>query len=163
MDDDRIGAPTLQEQVRDIAETHAGERGPLLPVLHDIQHQIGWIDPDAVPVVADVLNLSRAEVHGVVTFYTDFRSTPPPRVTVQLCRAEACQANGCEGIVDHARRRFGIEVGDQTEDGTVGLDEVFCLGLCGVGPAARVGERVLARLDRSALDAAVDAALEARP
>ena len=163
MDADRIGAPTLQEQVRDIAEAHAGERGPLLPVLHAIQHQIGWIDPEAVPVVAGVLNLSRAEVHGVVTYYADFRTTPPPRLEVQLCRAEACQANGCEGVVDHARQRFGIDVGAETGDGTVGLAEVFCLGLCGVGPAARVGDRLLARLDADALDAAVDDALEARP
>lgn len=163
MDADRIGAPTLQEQVRDIAEAHADERGPLLPLLHDIQQRIGWIDPEAVPVVADVLNLSPAEVHGVVTYYTDFRTTPPPRLEVRLCRAEACQANGCEGVVDHARQRLGIDVGAETGDGTVGLVEVFCLGLCGVGPAAQVGGRLLARLDGAALDAAVDAALEARP
>ncbi len=163
MDTDRDGASTLQDQVRDIAESHAHQRGPLLPVLHAIQHEIGWIDPDAVPVVADVLNLSRAEVHGVITFYTDFRSTPPPRVAVRLCRAEACQANGCEAVVDHARVRFGVDIGAETSDGTVGLGEVFCLGLCGVGPAALVGDRLLARVDGDALDAAVDAALETRP
>lgn len=154
------GNQKLRDEVRDIAEVHAGERGPLLPVLHDVQHRFGWIDPDAVPVVADVLNLSRAEVHGVITFYADFRDTPPPRVQVQLCRAEACQANGCEALVDHAQRRFGVEVGGRTDDGTVGLDEVFCLGLCGLGPAARVGDRVLARVDPDRLDATVDAALE---
>jgi len=160
VDAEHGGAGTLQEQVRDIAEVHAGERGPLLPVLHDVQHQLGWIDPEALPVIADVLNLSRADVHGVMSFYTDFRDTPPPRVTVQLCRAEACQANGCEAVVDHARRRFGIDVGGQTGDGTVGLDEVFCLGLCGVGPAALVGDRLLARIDGDRLDEAVDTALE---
>lgn len=160
MDTNDSGAPTLQEQVRDIAEVHAGERGPLLPVLHEIQQQRGWIDPAAVPVVADVLNLSRAEVHGVMTFYADFRSAPPPRLQVQLCRAEACQANGCEEVVDHARRRFGIDVGAQTDDGTIGLDEVFCLGLCGSGPSGRIGGRVVARLDGERLDTLVDDALE---
>lgn len=111
-------------------------------------------------MVAETLNLSGAEVYGVISFYPDFRDVPPPRVPVRLCRAEACQANGCETVVDHARRRFGIDIGAQTGDGTVGLDEVFCLGVCGVGPAALVGGRLVARLDGDGLDALIDEALE---
>jgi formate dehydrogenase subunit gamma len=149
--------PTLEERVRDLVELHAAQRGPLLPVLRAVQAELGWIDPAAVPVIAEGLNLSRAEVHGVATFYKDLRRSPAPATSLQLCRAEACQANGSEALVDHAEQRLGIRVGEQTADGAVGLEEVFCLGLCGLGPSVRIGDRVVARVDAARLDALLDA------
>jgi formate dehydrogenase subunit gamma len=147
----------IEARVRDIVETHLGRRGPLLEVLHDVQADLGCIDPAAVPVIADALNLSRAEVHGVITFYKDFRRSAPARTTVQVCRAEACQANGGEALVAHAQQRLGIAVGEQSVDGGVALDEVFCLGLCGLGPSVRIGDRVVARVDAARFDALLDA------
>ncbi|MGK2948846.1 MAG: NAD(P)H-dependent oxidoreductase subunit E [Acidimicrobiales bacterium] len=153
---------TLEERVRDLVEARAGQPGPLLEVLHDVQAELGWIDPAAVPVIADALNLSRAEVHGVVTFYKDLRRSPPAPTTVQVCRAEACQANGSEALVAHAEQRLGVAVGERTADGTVDLQEVFCLGLCGIGPSVRLGDQVVAHVDPAHLDALLDGEL-ARP
>jgi formate dehydrogenase subunit gamma len=150
--------PTLEERVREIVEDLARQPGPLLEVLHAVQAELGWIDPAAVPVIAEVLNLSRAEVHGVATFYRDFRRAPAAETTVQVCRAEACQANGAEALVAHAERRLGVAVGERTADGGVELQEVFCLGLCGIGPSVRLGDRVVARVDPERFDALLEAA-----
>lgn len=146
-------APPQAERVRAIAASHAGERGPLLPILHAVQQEFGYLDPAVTPVLADVLNLSIAEVHGVITFYRDFRATPPGRVTVRICRAEACQAVGADALLAHATGRLGVAVGETTPDGAVTLDEVFCLGNCALGPSIQVGTRLHGRVGPERLDA----------
>ena len=121
---------------------HAGREGPLLPILHDVQRAFGCVDAAAEARIARALNLSRAEVHGVVSFYHDFTATADPRPVVQLCRAEACKARGVEALVAAAEAAAGERVR---------LSVVYCLGLCSVGPSARVGDKVYARLDEAAL------------
>jgi len=133
----------------DILARHEGREGALLPILHDVQTAFGHVPAEAERAIAQALNLSRAEVHGVVSFYHDFTSTPDPRPCVQLCRAEACQARGVEGLVRVAETAAGDRVA---------IRAVYCLGLCAVGPAARVGDRLHARLDEAALVALVEAA-----
>jgi formate dehydrogenase subunit gamma len=144
---------SVKDRVRALVAAHRGDRGALLPILHRIQAEFGWIDPDVVPVLAVELNLSRADVHGVITFYTDFRSEPAGRTTVKLCRAEACQSVGAEKVVAHAEQVLGIKVGQTTSDGSVTLEQVFCLGNCALGPAAQINGRVVGRLDPQRLDA----------
>ena len=131
----------LAETVRRLAASHAGDRGPLMPILHDLQHELGHVPPEAVPLLARELNLSRAEVHGVVTFYRDFRDAPagPP---VRVCRGEACQAVGSEALMGQARARgAGID-----------LDHVFCLGNCALGPSVEVNGTVYGRVSPEQLD-----------
>lgn len=129
-----------------IIAAHAGREGPLLPILHDVQAAFGWVDRAAEAEIAAALNLSRAEVHGVVSFYHDFTESPDPRPCVQLCRAEACQSRGVEALVVVAEAAAGERVH---------LKSVYCLGLCSAGPAARIGDQVYARLDEAALVALV--------
>ena len=116
--------------VRAVAEQHREVRGPLLPVLHELISEFGYVDPADVPVVADVLNLSAAEVHGVVSFYHDFRTTPPPPHVVALCRGEACQAVGAQALYDDARASDRL--------GEAEVQQVFCLGNCALGPSGLV-------------------------
>lgn len=129
--------------VRAIADQHRSERGPLMPVLHEVNEDLGHIGEADVVVIADVLNLSRAEVHGVVTFYEDFRTSPPPAHRVQLCRAEACQAMGAE------------ELWRTTDAGALGadvsVDHVFCLGNCALGPSGMVDGQLHGRLSGARL------------
>lgn len=137
--------PTIEA----ICARHAGREGPLLPILHDVQAAFGCIDARSQAAIAHILNLSRAEVRGVVSFYHDFTAVADPRPVVQLCRAEACQARGVEALVDEARAAAGARVR---------LETVYCLGLCSAGPAARVGDRLHAGLDAAALRALIEAA-----
>ncbi len=146
--------------VRTLAATHRDEPGALLPILHDVCREHGWIDAAAIPVIADELNMTRADVHGVVSFYRDFRTEAPGRATVRICRAEACQANGCQSLIDHAMDRLGVPVGATTPDGAITLDEVFCLGNCALGPSVQVNDAVHGRVDAVALDALLDRAVE---
>jgi formate dehydrogenase subunit gamma len=141
------------DRVRAISGRLRDLRGPLLPVLHAVQEDLGHIDQADVPIIADVLNLSVAEVHGVVTFYRDFRRAPGGRATVRICQAEACQAVGAEALGAHARRRLGVDFGETTRDGAVTLDEVFCLGSCALGPAVQVDGRLHGRVSPARLDA----------
>ena len=138
-----------EEKLAEIIAVHSGREGLLLPILHDVQAAFGCVDPAAEVGIAHALNLSRAEVHGVVSFYHDFRAVADPRPHVQLCRAEACQARGVEALVPAAEAAAGDRVR---------LSKVYCLGLCSVGPAARVGDTVHARLDEAALVALVERA-----
>ena len=140
---------TRDERLVAICADHAALEGPLLPILHAVQAEFGCVDAGAERVIAKALNLSRAEVHGVVSFYHDFTAEADPRPAVQLCRAEACQARGVEALVSAAK----IAAGERVRLGTV-----YCLGLCSVGPAARVGDTVHARLDEAALVALVRSA-----
>jgi formate dehydrogenase subunit gamma len=133
---------TESEQLAEILTAHTGRKGPLLPILHDVQAAFGCVSSDHEAAIAKALNLSRAEVHGVVSFYHDFSAVPDPRPCIELCRAEACQARGVEGISAAAEAAAGDRVRIKT---------VYCLGLCSVGPAARVGDALHARLDEAAL------------
>lgn len=130
-----------------IASAHLAERGPLMPVLHAVLEELGHIARADVETIAAVLNLSVAEVHGVVSFYHDFRTSPPPAHTVALCRGEACQAVGAEALYDATRARAG-SLGDDVEVG-----EVFCLGNCALGPSGTVDGRLHGRLSADRLDA----------
>jgi formate dehydrogenase subunit gamma len=141
------------ELVRSIAATHSGDEGPLMVVLHDVQRQFGYIDRSWVAVIADELNLSRAEVHGVVSFYRDFRSEPAGLTTVKVCRAEACQSVGANALVDHARESLGIDLGETSADGSVTLDQVFCLGNCALGPSVQIDGVTHGRVDAARFDA----------
>ena len=133
---------TQAQRLDEILALHAKREGPLLPILIDVQAAFGCVDAAAEAHLAQALNLSRAEVHGVVSFYHDFTPAPDPRPCVQLCRAEACQANGVEAMVAAAEAAAGTRVH---------LKTVYCLGLCSVGPNARVRGQVHARLDQAAL------------
>lgn len=144
--------PTQQTAVQRIATSLKSRPGPLLEVLHGIQDELGFVPPEAVPVVAEVLNLSRAEVHGVVTFYHHFRRTPPGRHTVQICRAESCQSMGAEALVAHARQKLGVEFHQTTPDGAFSLDAVYCLGNCACSPAVMVDGDLFGRVTPERLD-----------
>jgi formate dehydrogenase subunit gamma len=126
---------------------HGTGRDTLLPLLHALQHEIGYIDDTRVPEIAAALNLSRADVHGVLTFYHDFRRKPGGRHVVKLCRAESCQARGGAAIEAAAAQRLGVAMGDIRSDGRVSLEAVYCLGLCAIGPNALVDGRPIARID----------------
>ena len=130
------------ERIGEIIAGHHRREGALLPILHDVQAEFGCVDEDAEVLIAKGLNLSRADVHGVVSFYHDFAAKPDPRPVVQVCRAEACKARGVEALVAGAEAAAGERVK---------LAAVYCLGLCSAGPAARVGDRLHARLDGPAL------------
>ena len=144
---------SVTERVRALVAAHRGDRGALLPILHRIQAEFGYVDSEVVPVLAAELNISRADVHGVITFYTDFRSEPAGRTVLKLCRAEACQSVGAERLVAHVEQVLGIKVGQTTGDGSVTLEQVFCLGNCALGPAGQLNERVQGRLTPGRLDA----------
>ena len=135
------------EDIRTAITPFLALEGPMLPMLHAIQEAFGHVPETAVPVLAETLNLGRAEVHGVISFYHDFREAPDMRPEVQLCGAEACQARGVETLVSAAEAAAGDRVR---------LSKVYCLGLCSVGPAARVGDTVHARLNQTALVALVE-------
>jgi len=137
----------------------AQEPGGLLPALHEVQELLGWIPPDAVADIATAFNLSRAEVHGVITYYHHFRSQPAGRHVVQVCRAEACQAMGADALLAHAERRLGCGVHANSADGRYTLEPAFCLGLCASSPSVRVGDRLHARLTPEKFDRVI-AALE---
>jgi formate dehydrogenase subunit gamma len=150
---------TVAEVVTDTVAALDGQRGALLPILHAIQETLGCVPREAVPVLAERLNLSRADVHGVVSFYHDFRAEPAGRTTVKICRAEACQAVGSGRLVDHVRDRYGMELGETRSDGALTVDQVFCLGNCALGPTVQVGERLHGRVDASKLTKLIDSAL----
>ena len=144
---------------RELIDSGKGAPGALLPILHMLQETFGYIDREAVPLIADALNISRAEVHGVVTFYHDFRQSPPPVHTLKLCRAEACQSMGGDRLADDAIARLGIGFGETTADGRIGLEPVYCLGLCSAAPSAMLDGKITARLDETKLDAILTEAM----
>lgn len=147
--------PFSPERAVEIIAAHADREGALLPVLHALQHAFGFIPTEVVPIIAGALNLSRAEVHGVATFYHDFRAEPAGRRVLKLCRAEACQARGGDAIIARAEQRLGVQMGETTADHQVTLEPVFCLGLCASGPSAMLDERLVGRLDDARLDALI--------
>lgn len=147
-----LDTATLTARTDEILATHLGREGALLPILHDIQDEFGYVPQDCLPQIARALNISRAEVHGVVSFYHDFREVPAGRHVVKLCRAEACQAMGADHLSAHTRAKLGVDWHETTPDGAITLEPVFCLGLCACGPAAIVDGKLIARLDTAKMD-----------
>lgn len=140
------------EAVARLMPTGVEARGALLPLLHALQSEFGYIDDALVPHVAEALNISRAEVHGVVTFYHDFHRQPSGRHVVKLCRAESCQARGGAAIERAAVERLGVAMGATRGDGQVTLEPVYCLGLCATGPNAMIDGVPVSRIDHAAID-----------
>lgn len=155
-----VHEPWTREGAVDIVQRHVGCNGPLLPVLHDIQERFGHVPVDAVPLVADALNLSRAEVHGVISFYHDFRGAPPGLHVLKLCAAEACQSMGGDALAAHAEARLATKLGTTTADGRITVEAVYCLGLCACAPAAMLDGEPYGRLDPIGLDALLTAITE---
>jgi formate dehydrogenase subunit gamma len=144
---------------RCVAAAVAGARdepGPLLEILHSVQDTLGCVPAEAVPLIADALNLSRAEVHGVVSFYHHFREKPAGQHTIQLCRAEACQAMRGDALAEFAKQRLKIGFGETRPDGKVTLEAVYCLGNCACAPSAVIDGQLRGRLDWEALEECVD-------
>jgi formate dehydrogenase subunit gamma len=141
----------LSDRIAEILEAHRGLEGPLLPILHAVQAAFGHVPQAALPQIAAGLGLSKAEVHGVVSFYHDFREAPAGRHVLKLCRAEACQAVGADALAGQIKAALGIDWHETTPDGRVTLEPVFCLGLCACGPAAMVDGRLVGRCDASVL------------
>jgi formate dehydrogenase subunit gamma len=141
-----------KDRAQEIIAQHAAQEGAALPILHALQKAFGYIDREAVTLVATALNLSRAEVHGIVTFYHDFRSTPPGAHVLKLCRAEACQSQGGDALAARVRDQLRVDWGGTTGDQRVTLEPVFCLGLCACAPAAMLDGRVHGRLDEKRLE-----------
>lgn len=135
-----------------IVQELKGLEGPLLPILHGIQEEFGHVPQDALPVIAEALNISKAEVHGVVTFYHDYRSHPAGRHVLKLCQAEACQSMGSEAIAAKLKQLLAIGFHETARDGSVTLEPVYCLGLCACAPSAMLDGEVIGRLDDEKLD-----------
>ena len=150
--------PWNEERAAQIIAAGVGRDGATLPILHEIQAAFGYVPADAVPMLAQALNLSRAEVHGIVSFYHEFRRHPPGRHVLHVCRAEACQSLGAERVHARLRERLGVDWHETTADGAVTLEPVFCLGLCAVGPAALLDGKPLGRLDEQSLNAELESA-----
>jgi formate dehydrogenase subunit gamma len=143
---------------REIIAAHANAKGAAQPILQALQEAFGHVPQAAIPLVADALNLSRAEIHGVVSFYHDFRHVPPGRHVLKLCRAEACQAMGGDRLAALAQRRLGIGWGETTPDGAMTLDPVFCLGLCATAPSGMLDGKPVGRLNTARLDRMIERA-----
>jgi formate dehydrogenase subunit gamma len=132
--------------------------GALIPILHALQEEFGYIHADATPLIATALNLSRAEVHGVISFYHDFRHSAPGRHVLRICRAESCQAMGCDALIDHVEKRAGIKLGETTPDGALTVEQVFCLGNCALSPAVMMDGEPYGRVSPHIADFLIDGA-----
>ncbi|UXU74941.1 MULTISPECIES: formate dehydrogenase subunit gamma [unclassified Paracoccus (in: a-proteobacteria)] len=135
----------FRQRLDDIIAAHRDREGPLLPILHDVQAEWGHIPEQAQPLIAVALGMTRAEVHGVVSFYHDFRERPAGRHVLRLCRAEACQSMGADALADQLRAALGLDWHQTSADGRLTLEPVFCLGLCACAPSAQLGDRLLGR------------------
>lgn len=144
------------EILAEIIEAHRGLEGPLLPLLHAVQHAFGHVPEAALPVIAAALQMTRAEVHGVMSFYHDFRARPAGRHVLKICRAEACKAMGADALAQRASAALGLDWHETSADGAVTLEPVFCLGLCACAPAAMLDDRLVARLDAPGIDRLLD-------
>jgi formate dehydrogenase subunit gamma len=132
--------------------------GALLPILHALQDEFGYVDKAAIPLIADALNISHAEVHGVISFYHDFRHTPPGRHILKMCRAESCQSMGCEGMIRHVEKRLGVKMGETTEDQSFSVEAVYCLGNCALSPAVMLDGKLFGRVSSEVADFLIDSA-----
>ena len=138
--------------VERIAQSLKHKPGALMLILRRVQDAVGWVPAGAVPVIAKILNLSRAEVHGVVTFYHDFRHQPPAKNVIKVCRAESCQAMGAVALADHVRKRVGCDFGHSSADGNFTLDAIYCFGNCACSPAVMVNGKLLGRVTPARFD-----------
>lgn len=148
-------APWDADEARRLIDERRALQGATLPILHALQDHFGYVDSEAVPLIAAGLNLSKAEVHGVVTFYHDYRGAPAAGPVLKLCRAEACQSMGCEGLVEHLAARHHIAVDGYKSGDGLAVETVYCLGNCALSPAALLDGAPMGRLDRAGLDALV--------
>ena len=135
----------------------------LLPLLLDVQTRLGCVPAESIAPIAEHFNLSRADVHGVATFYHDLRTAPRAQHTVQICQAEACQAVGCRALARHAERRLGVALGEATADGAIAIEAAYCFGNCACGPAVRIGDEIHGRVDAARFDELIDALLREAP
>lgn len=147
----------LRSSITALIEPLLGKPGALLPILHAIQDALGHVPPASVPLIAEALNLSRADVHGVISFYHHFRSAPPGRHVLKLCRAEACQAMGARELEAHLHKRIGVDFHETTASGAFTLEPVYCLGNCACAPSVMLDGVTHGRLTRERLDALIDA------
>lgn len=147
-----LSAPFDPEVARDVIAGLKHLPGATLPILHALQDRFGYVDAAAVPLIADALNLSRAEIHGVVTFYHHFRDEPAGTHVIQLCRAEACQSMGCRDLERHAEARLGVAMGGTRPDGKATLEAVYCLGNCALSPAVMIDGELHGRVDAARFD-----------
>lgn len=131
----------------EIIEGLKGLEGPLLPILHELQDTFGYVPNESLPLISDALNLSRAEVHGVVTFYHDFRREPAGRHVLKICRAEACQSMGSDETAEKLQQLLGVRFGETRSDNAITIEPVYCLGLCSCAPAAMLDGELIGRLD----------------
>jgi formate dehydrogenase subunit gamma len=152
-----IAPVDVRGAVKRALERHRTRPGALLPVLHDVQHELGHVPPESVEAIARGLNLSRAEVHGVITYYHHFHQHPPARHAIQLCQAEACKSMGADALALHAQARLGCAMSSKSEDGRFSLEPVYCLGQCASSPAMMVGERIHARVSAERFDQLIGA------
>ena len=155
LDSDTLNGP-MADRIAEILAAHLGLEGPLLPILHAIQHDFGYVPDGAIPQIAAALTISKAEVHGVISFYHDFRAAPAGRHVIKICRAEACQAAFGNSVADRAKEKLGIDWHETTPDGAVTLEPVFCLGLCACGPAAMVDGRLVGMLTPKSVEKLID-------
>jgi formate dehydrogenase subunit gamma len=130
--------------------------GALLPILHALQDEFGYVDKAAIPLIASALNLSNAEVHGVISFYHDFRHSPPGRHLMKMCRAEACQSMGCEGTIRHVEKKLGVKLGETTRDESFTVEAVYCLGNCALSPAVMLDGKLFGRVSSEVADFLID-------
>lgn len=147
--------PAPQERIDEIIADHLHLEGPMLPIFHALQDEFDHVPEAALARIADALNLTKAEVHGVMSFYHDFRKAPVGRHVVKICRAEACQSMGSETIAAHVLEKMGLDWHTTSANGKVTIEPVYCLGLCACAPAAMVGERLHGRLDAARLEAII--------
>jgi formate dehydrogenase subunit gamma len=147
----QVAGTDTRQRALEVVDALKDQEGALLPILHGIQHEFGYVPEETVPLIADALNLSRADVHGVVTFYHDYRKHPAGRHVLKICRAEACQAMGSEAMIARATELLGIGFHETTGDNAVTLEPTFCLGLCACAPAAMLDNQLIGRLDEDKL------------
>lgn len=147
----QLSSRQVAERTQAVVEDLAQLEGPLLPILHEVQKEFGCVPEEALRTIAEALNLSRAEVHGVASFYHDFRKEPAGRHVLKICRAEACQSMGGDALADGVRAALGIDWHETTPDGRVTLEPVYCLGLCSCAPAAMLDGELHGRLDETAM------------
>jgi formate dehydrogenase subunit gamma len=150
-----LDSAEILTRVEEILADHTGMEGPLLPILHAVQAEFGHVPQQALPIIAKSLNISRAEAHGVMTFYHDFREEPAGRHILKLCRAESCQAMGADRVAAHARRVLGVDW-HGTSATSVTLEPIFCLGLCACGPSAMINGKLIGRVDEARIDALLE-------
>ncbi len=153
---DRSATATVEQTVSGIVDQLKDKPGALLPILHAIQDELSYVPASAVPIIADGLRQTSAEIHGVISFYHEFRTTPPGRKTLQICRAEACQARGVRELEQHARKKLGIGYHQTTADKEFSLEAVYCLGNCACGPSVRVDDEIIGRVDAQRFDELID-------